>query len=302
MALTLATFNVKNLLEPQDDAARAILPAKLDWTARMLRACDADVVGLQEVGPPELLAGLVGRLEGYAAQVVGTADARGIRCALVSRLPLIDVRVHVADSITFPVYREGDPQPFGSRIPLRRGIVHARAQAPGLGPFDVLVAHLKSSRPMPLRDREGRELEPQTPRGRSEGVLRSLVWRAAEALHVRGIVDTLLEANSGSRVAVIGDLNDVPGSPVVAALQGRDEGMLLDCTANVAPASRFSAIHGGRRSQIDHALATASLYGHLRDARFLNTELREHVFLESRGGEEPPTIDSDHAPLVVRFE
>jgi endonuclease/exonuclease/phosphatase family metal-dependent hydrolase len=302
MALTLATFNVKNLLEPRDDATRAILADKLDWTARMLRACDADIVGLQEVGPPELLGAVVARLEGYGARVLGTADARGIRCALVSRLPLLEARVHVADAIPFPVFREGDPQPFGSRIPLRRGIVHARADAPGLGPVDVLVAHLKSPRPMPLRDAQGRELEPQTPRGRSEGVLRSLVWRAAEALHIRGIVDTLLDADAGARVAVVGDLNDVPGSPVVSALQGRDDGMLLDCAAQVPPEGRFSAIHAGRRSQIDHVLATASLYARLREARFLNAELREHILLEPAGEEEPPTIDSDHAPLVVRFE
>jgi endonuclease/exonuclease/phosphatase (EEP) superfamily protein YafD len=155
---------------------------------------------------------------------------------------------------------------------------------------------------MPLRDAEGHEIEPKTPRARSEGVLRSLVWRAAEALHVRGIVDALLEADPKARVAVVGDLNDVPGSPVVEALQGRDGGTLLDCAAHVPQASRFSAIHGGRRAQIDHVLATASLYAHLREARFLNAELREHVFLEAKDREEPPTVDSDHAPLVVRFE
>jgi exonuclease III len=76
--------------------------------------------------------------------------------------------------------------------------------------------------------------------------------------------------------------------------------VLLDCAAAVPQGSRFSAIHDGRRFQIDHVLATASLYAHLREARFLNADLREHVFFEDR--DEPPTIDSDHAPLVASFE
>jgi endonuclease/exonuclease/phosphatase family metal-dependent hydrolase len=318
MSLTLATFNVKNLLEPADEAGRAILPDKLEWIARMIHACDADVLGLQEVGPPALLAALLARVRStgrneYGEPVLGTPDARGIRCALLSRLPLTETRVHTAASLEFPVFAEGDPAPFGSRIPLRRGVVHARVEGQTwAGPVDVLVAHFKSPRPVPARLAGGATVEPRTARERAEGALRSLVWRAAEALYVRGLVDALLAADRTARVAVLGDLNDVPDSPVVSTLRGsrdsgdgggsRDggDGILLDCAAAVPEARRFSAMHDGRRAQIDHVLATASLYAHLREARFLNDELREHVF---RDGEvEAPTIDSDHAPLVARFE
>jgi endonuclease/exonuclease/phosphatase family metal-dependent hydrolase len=300
MALTLATYNVKNLLEPRDDAARALLKDKLDFVARVLRGCDADVIGLQEVGPSELVAQVLSRLDGYGEPVLGTCDARGIRCALLSRLPVVEARVHTAEALSFPVYREGDPQPFGARIPLRRGVVHARVQAPAIGAVDVLVVHFKSPRPVSLRDAAGGEVVPRTAKDRAESVLRSLVWRASESLHVRGIVDAVLATQPGAHVAVLGDLNDVPDSPVVAALQGSGDGILLDCAASVPAAARFSAIHCGRPSQIDHILATAGLYAHLRGARFLNAELREHVFFEDK--EEPPTIDSDHAPLVARFE
>jgi hypothetical protein len=73
-------------------------------------------------------------------------------------------------------------------------------------------------------------------------------------------------------------------------------------------------MHDGRRTQIDHVLASAALYPRLEEARFLNAELREHAPVRprpsdpagSRGGgaagvSEPPTVDSDHAPLVTRF-
>jgi endonuclease/exonuclease/phosphatase family metal-dependent hydrolase len=198
------------------------------------------------------------------------------------------------------VFRQGDPPPFGERIPLRRGIVYARVQAPGLGPVDVIVVHFKSPRPVELRDAAGVALEAATPRARAEGSLRSLVWRAAEALHARGIVDGLLSAEPGALGAAVGDLNDVPGSTVVRALQGEGDGALLDCAWRIPQEARFSAIHGGKRSQIDHVLATERLYARLTGARFLNGDLREHA--APMNGDEAQTVDSDHAPLVACFE
>ena len=341
MALSIATFNVKDLLEPRTDREREVLPAKLDFVARTLAACDADVVGLQEIGPPELLEAVLQRLPargGYGEPIIGTADARGIRCALLSRVRVVEARVHTADALPFPVFREGDPPPFGDRIPLRRGVVHARVDAarlPGLGAstVDVLVVHFKSSRPVPARDAAGNELTEAGPRGRqpargrerSEAALRSLVWRAAEALHVRGLVDdvmarALAEARLGesgesgkagrAAVAVVGDLNDLPDSVPVRTVRGEPEGQggagdeLLDCTSRLPVRERFSVLHDGRATQIDHVLASASLYARLEHAAFLNAGLRQHPPVRGVHGEElraEPQVDSDHAPLVARF-
>ena len=299
MTLTLATFNVKDLLEPQEEVERSVLGAKLTWIAEMLRACDADVIGLQEVGTVGLVRAVLDRLDGhrYGEPVMGTTDARGIACALLSRVPVVEARVHTAEALPFPVFRDGDPAPFGTRIPLRRGIVHARVDAPGLGFVDVLVAHFKSSRAVPARDASGRELPATNAHMRSEAAVRSMVWRAAEALYVRGLVDEVLARDANARVAVVGDLNDVPGSPAVRAVRGEGEGELFDCAAGVEAAARFSAMHEGRRTQIDHVLASIALYSRLKEARFLNTELREHAPVDTA----PPAVDSDHAPLVTRF-
>jgi endonuclease/exonuclease/phosphatase family metal-dependent hydrolase len=318
MGLTLATFNVKNLLEAQTEPTaeqteptaepthgetdRAVLPQKIAWIARKLHECDADVVGLQEIGPPALLDRVLAELPGagYGKPILGTADGRGIRCALLSRLPVVDSQVHTAAALSFPVYREGDPPPFAERIPLRRGIVRARVRAPEVGAVDVLVVHFKSGHPVDLRDAAGVAVAPTTPRARAEGALRSLVWRAAEALHTRGIVDGLLSAEPLAHVAVVGDLNDVPGSTVVRTLQGDGDGALLDCAGRVPLDARFSAIHAGKRVQIDHVLATERLYARLSTARFHHADLREHPALVGR--DEPQTVDSDHAPFVTRFE
>jgi len=302
MPLTIATFNVKNLLAARDDRQRAILPAKLDYVAAALRSCDADVVGLQEVGPAELARAVRDRLPGdYGEPVLGTPDARGIRCALLSRVRVIEARVHTAEALSFPVFAAGDPAPFGARIPLRRGVVHALVEAPGVGQVHVLVVHFKSPRPVPERDASGAAVEPRTARERAEGALRGLVWRAAEALHVRGVVDAELSRDASARVAVVGDMNDTPGSIVLRTLCGDGPGTLgalMDCTTSAEPSARFTVLHEGRRVQLDHVLASARLHERVESARFENAALREHG---ATSADEEPTVDSDHAPVVVRF-
>jgi exonuclease III len=52
--------------------------------------------------------------------------------------------------------------------------------------------------------------------------------------------------------------------------------------------------------QIDHVLVTAQLHAQILHARIYNEALREHEPLPD-SGDETPTADSDHAPLVVRF-
>jgi endonuclease/exonuclease/phosphatase family metal-dependent hydrolase len=279
MPLTLATFNVKDLFEETHTE-------KLDWTARMIARADADVMGLQEVGPAGVLFALLRRLPGYGEPVIGTPDARGIRCALISRLPIERHQVHTTESLDFPVFQAGDPPPF--RIALRRGIVQARVAG-----IEIFVAHFKSRRPHWLRSPSGEAIEPQTALAWAEAEVRSLVVRMAEALYLRKLVD-----GAGPEVAVMGDLNDIAGSVPVSIVTGRD----LSCCAERVPVEqRYSIMWGGRRSFIDHVLLSQPLADRVQDARFLNDELREHPFIPEGGPEPPPTCDSDHAPFVVRL-
>jgi predicted extracellular nuclease len=307
--LAIATFNVKDLLEPQNAKERAHLDAKLAWLAEVVRTLDADVLALQEVGSANLVRTLAGRLPsggGYGVPVVGTADARGIRCALLSRLPVLATHVHTAEWLEFPRFFATDPNPFGGRIPLRRGVVEVRLDAGFLGPIEVLVGHFKSKHSVPLRH-EASALPapaiapapaadvPVEGRARAEGELRSLVWRSAEALFVRGLVDAHLAR--GARVVVAGDFNDTADSVPVRAIRGTD---LVSCGEKVPAAARFSVLHNGRPEAIDHILVSAPLAEHLTRARFLNESLREHAPFDAPDA--APAIDSDHAPLVAHFE
>jgi endonuclease/exonuclease/phosphatase family metal-dependent hydrolase len=307
---TLATYNVLDLFEalPNDARSRAHLDAKLAHLAGVLERANADVVALQEVGTAAVLRELTARVPalGYGEPIVGTADPRGIRCAILSRLPVLESFVYTAEYLTFPAFVVGDPPPFGTRIPLRRGIVRARVDVPSLGPVDVLSAHFKSNRSVPLRNASG-DIPPVTSRDYAEAHLRSNVWRAAEALFVRGIVDDLLAASApgvdradapSRHVAVAGDLNDHPASSVVRVVAGGGPLELRPCADMVPEPSRFSILHQGKRQQIDHILVTSPLRQRLTSAQFLNDRLRDHGEL---GPNDPPLPESDHAPLVVSF-
>jgi endonuclease/exonuclease/phosphatase family metal-dependent hydrolase len=299
MPLTLATFNVKDLFDATDDASRTHLDAKLATLARVLEGARADVVALQEVGSIEVVRLLASRAAslGYGEPIMGTVDARGIGCAILSRAPVVVSGVRTASSLPFPAFVEGDPQPFGVRIPLRRGIVHARVDAGSLGTIDLFVGHFKSNRALPMKDARGEAITPRSGRDYAEGHVRSATWRAAEALFVRGLVDGTLAEDPARHVVVAGDLNDHPLSQVVRVVCGGGEHSLVSCADAVPEAARFSILHDGRKQQIDHILATRALRERLQTARFLNEELRDHGEFDR----DVPLPDSDHAAFVVSF-
>jgi endonuclease/exonuclease/phosphatase family metal-dependent hydrolase len=293
MPFTLATFNVKDLFDPA-------FTAKLDEIARHVARADADVVGFQEIGSEEAFAEMLARVPaaaGYTTRVIGQADKRGIRNALISRLPVVHQHVHSTPNVPFPVFVEGDAPPFGARLPLRRGIVHARVDAAGVGLVDVFVAHFKSKRGTRMVQADGTEVEPVTQHAHAECMVRSMVSRSAEALFVRNLVDGAERENP--RVAVIGDLNDTIDSVAVSIVKGRGDGRLHSCAQIIEREKRFSVVHGDWREQIDHILVTQPLRDVLDSAAFFNEELKDQgPFVEDA----PPTVESDHALFVARFK
>jgi endonuclease/exonuclease/phosphatase family metal-dependent hydrolase len=293
MPLTLATFNVKDLFDPG-------FGAKMDELAKHVTRADADVVGFQEIGSEEAFAEVLARVPkgaGYTTRVIGTPDKRGIRNAVISRLPVVHQCVHTTPNVPFPVFVEGDAQPFGARLPLRRGIVHARVDAPGLGLVDVFVAHFKSKRATRMLLPDGSEVEPNTQHAHAECMVRSMVSRSAEALFVRSLVDVAERENP--RVAVMGDLNDTIDSVPVAIVKGRGDGRLHSCAQIIERDKRFSVVHGEWKEQIDHILVSQAMRDVLESAAFFNEELKDAGPYQE---DAPPTVESDHALFVARFK
>ena len=303
MPLRIATFNLKDFFLPRSDADRGVAVAKFNNIAANLRRANADVVALQEVGEEQQLERLANDLAdlGYGAPVIGTPDKRGIRVAILSRLPILWSQVHTHKTLPFPRFIEGDPEPFGDRIPLRRGIVHVRVDTPDLGEVDVMTMHFKSNLPVPMRTPDGRDIIDVTPRGLAESALRSLVQRAAEAVYVRGLVDDVFRALPDHAICVLGDLNDHFDSLPVRIVRGLGEPskeMLGSVSELLAPDRRYSCLHGNNKTLIDHVLVSERLFRAARDYEIYNEALRYHG---PHSDQIPPTGDSDHALCVAEF-
>ena len=303
MSFRLATFNVLDLFE-HDPEPPGFTDAKLAFIARELTRADADIVALQEVGSEALVDRLIKREAaslGYQSVAFGPADRRGIRNAILSRLPAVHTQVHNAASLRFPRFVDGDPEPFGDRIPLRRGLLHVRIATPG-GPVDVMVVHFKSKLGRMMQDADGQDLVDVSARGFAEAQLRSLVLRSAEALFVRGVVDDLLAPGS-AQIAIAGDFNDTLDSIPVQIVSGMGRGLdpalvLRPAASLVADDRRFSARHSPGPALIDHVLTSATLADRLVGCEIFNESLRDHGPHDPTA---PPATDSDHALVVCTF-
>jgi predicted extracellular nuclease len=301
---SVATFNLLDFFLPKPHHAQRF-EQKLAWTADTIARLDADAIGLQEVGEVEALDRLVFKLNErfddpsrHYASIAGTTDKRGIRCALLTRLPTFASRVHVTDQLPFPIFREGDAFPFPARLPLRRGVVHAEVVTP-LGVVHVLVVHFKSGRAVPIERVNGEPVAWRTARARGEGDLRALVLRSAEALFLRGIIDDVVEVDAGARVVVLGDFNDVETSTPVKIARGVGfPGALSTVSGHVAEPDRYSHRYKDHRTLIDHVLLSDALASRVSRVSIDNAWLRQH---ESHGDDDAPSIDSDHAPVRVEF-
>lgn len=300
MAVRIATFNLKDFFLPRTDAEGPVVEKKVANVSENLRRADADVVALQEVGSPELLDRLIAGTA-YAPAIVGTADKRGIRVAILSRLPVLWSQVHAPKVLPFPRFVEGDLDPFEGRIPLRRGIVHVRVDAGELGEIDVMTAHFKSNLGVWFKTTDGVEVPDLSHRGRAEASVRSLVQRSAEALFVRGLVDDVLRQTPDHAIAVLGDLNDGPDSVPVRIVRGTKDlgdGYLQNANDRVPAERRHSTFHGGGPSLIDHILVSPKLARSLITTEILNEKLRDHG---PHVDDTPLTEDSDHALVVATF-
>jgi endonuclease/exonuclease/phosphatase family metal-dependent hydrolase len=302
--LRLATFNLKDFFLPRKDEEKKVVEAKVANIAKALERADADIVALQEVGEPSLVERVVQNVGalGYGVPLFGSQDRRGIRNAILSRLPVQWSQVHKATTLDFPTFVDGDPPPFPNRIPLRRGIVHVRVDGGALGEVDVLTAHFKSNLPAEKKTPDGKELPDNTPFEVGQSAVRSLVQRAAEALFVRKLVDDVFAHSPDHSICVMGDLNDTLDSLPISLVRGIDtknKHHLHPAALLVPEDRRFSCFHGGSPTLIDHILLSETLHKALKGFEIHNETLRYH----GPHVEDPPlTEDSDHALCVATLE
>lgn len=200
--LTVATYNLENygLADrmtaegfrkdyPKPEAEKLAL-------RRVIRAVNADVLALQEMGGQAFLDELRRDLKAegldYPHAALATAADADRHVALLSKRPLRAVRTH--DALEFAY--------FGAKERVKRGLLEVTVSTPG-GDVTLFVLHLKS------RFTE-RADDPQ-----------SAIRRAGEATAIRDVVLQRFPTPASARFIVLGDCNDGKTSRALSHLQAR---------------------------------------------------------------------------------
>jgi endonuclease/exonuclease/phosphatase family metal-dependent hydrolase len=275
----IATYNLENYL----DQPIGTRPAKsADSRAKVresLRAIQADVVALQEMGTTSALLELRASLKAEGLDYPFWEHVTGwdtnIHVAVLSRFPIIARRPHTNESFLL----------FGRRFRVNRGFLEVDLKVNDRYSFTLMTTHLKSRRPVPEAD----EAE----------------LREQESILLRAKIDARLSASPNANLVVLGDLNDTQDSRSTRAVIGRGKNALVD----TRPAERNgdnlpnpNPRYGPRNinwthyygkedsySRIDYLLLSAGM------AHEWNKEETYILALPNWG------IGSDHRPLVATF-
>lgn len=337
---SVMTWNLENLFAPGADGAPdgGTFAAKLQFIGQTVAAALPDVLAVQEVGDDDALAALLGATSGRFphAQLSSHPDGRGIRVALLSTRPLLDVlEPHAFDLTRYapvPALTPPDaPAPVTKRA-LSRGALSAVVNAGGQR-VRVTTAHLKSKL-LSYPRRGGRtSFSPADERERTLGTYAATALRNTEAATLRDFVSDRMAAEPGTAFVLLGDLNDGPEAASTQMLLGPED---LDASradagdatrlynlmlplpgpqgtkgdvAMVAPERRFSRRYNGRGELIDHVFASRHLLGAYAGGRFGGVArvdaLVETILAEDAAAGPTARLAQarpDHAPILASFE
>jgi endonuclease/exonuclease/phosphatase family metal-dependent hydrolase len=201
--LRVADFNAENFFDDKADhppmlgdetiLTTADYQTKLAGVASILKTVNPDVILLQEIEGPEVLAALTSQpalaSAGYTQRILLPGnDPRGINVAALSRIPFTKIVSHKDDKFTVA----GDSS---KTYKYSRDCLELHAQVNGRHVV-FLGVHFKAK----VDD------DPQK--------------RLAEGQHTRFLADTLRKADPGALVVILGDFNDYPTTPPINAILG----------------------------------------------------------------------------------
>jgi endonuclease/exonuclease/phosphatase family metal-dependent hydrolase len=269
--LTIATYNIENYgpsnrmteagyrkdypkPEPEKKALRAVI-----------RAVNADVLVLQEIGPQPYLDELQRDLKGEGldyphAALAAAADAER-HVAILSRRPLKTVTTHTDLEFTY----------FGAKERVKRGLLEATLATVG-GDVTIFAVHLKS-----------RFTE------RPDDVL-STIRRTGEAAAIRDRVLKKFPLPAAANFLILGDCNDGKASKPLERLRVRGKTVvteLLPATDSRGESWTHAFRKDDTYTRVDHVLVSPGLSGAVVGgvARIVDSE--------------GVKLASDHRPVVA---
>jgi endonuclease/exonuclease/phosphatase family metal-dependent hydrolase len=199
---TVGTFNMENYLETSSGTRPGKSIAARAKVRETIRAMEADVLGLQEIGGTNALEELRSSLKSEGVdyrywELVSGFDTN-IQVAVLSKFPITARRPHSGEDFLMN----------GRRFRMTRGIADLDIEINAHYSFTLLVAHLKSRRPVAEADES--ELREQ------------------EAIILREKIDEHLRVDPDINLIVLGDLNDTKDARSTRAVIGKGRSSLVD--------------------------------------------------------------------------
>lgn len=272
-ALGVLNWNVHQYFDtiPTGASGEVVLSAtdfkkKREAIGAVIKSFDADIVALAEVETKPILDDLNGNELGseyVSVNLIEGNDPRGIDVAILSKIQPDKVVSHKDDLFT-QVGLNGPTYRF-ARDCLEVHITHNGR------PMVFLAVHFKAKSPPDDPDK-----------------------RLAEAQRVRAIADELIAENPARAVIILGDYNDIPGSPPVSAIAGAGEAAFTDATSFVADKDRYSFDFNGTLELIDHQFASP-LAAKLIDPTGA-------VLKHGAGIDDGSKYASDHSPMFAVYQ
>jgi endonuclease/exonuclease/phosphatase family metal-dependent hydrolase len=273
----VATYNLNNYLD-QPAAGR---PAKTAEAKAVIRksilALKPDVLAIQEIGSLPALLELKSSLRTDGLDLPFQEHVSGfdtnIHVAVLSRFPFAARHPHTNDYFLLN----------GRRFRVSRGFGEVDIEVSSNCTFTLIIAHLKSRRPVPVEDEAALRLE--------------------EAKILREKIDARLASNPGVKLLVAGDLNDTPDSAPVRLIVGDGSNTLLDTSPAVSSAAQVSTVLAPTEpGNWTHHYPKANSYSRIDYLLLSPGMARAWVPNESYVLALPDwEIGSDHRPVVATF-
>jgi len=291
----IACYNVLNLFDhvddprlsgEQDDMLEPTSAERCRALADVIRAVDADLIGLEEVESKEALVAFRDEyLKDMGYRHVVSEDVgyyRGVECSLLSRFPVDDVRIWPA--LELPEPPPGEPGwsalPSSAPRPMRyqRSPLCATVRIKGGYELTVFVLHHKAGNDFKYH-------------------------REREALATTGIVREMLRKDPDRNVLIMGDFNAAPW----------DKSLRMYPASGLVDAMAHRVVARGEDDQTESNLYKTHESGRVLDYVFLSAgAYQEYVVGSShvvgtlfdpeydyRTDPHPAGYASDHYPVVI---
>ncbi|MBI5466199.1 MAG: hypothetical protein HY974_02845 [Candidatus Kerfeldbacteria bacterium] len=308
--MIVATLNLKNMFGSGEwqhysktiSYDEDFVAKRTKYLTKVIASLKADIIVLQEVGSPEVLGKITAALPRKYDMFVAEPDRRGIANGLLFGRNLSCSCESIRLVPSLPPLSIKDSKTDGAKGTQRRAYILAKTTYNKL-PLYIIGVHFKSSNPTYLTDTAGHQQEPQSQVDVCDGYIRAELARLAEARALRSFVDELITSVPNIQLVIAGDYNDTELSPTVKAIRG-DEAMfggnLENVCERIPPPKRYSKLTLGVKRLIDHMLISNNISKNVASVRIMNKSLNDQDGIEP--SKEAFIIESDHAPIVVKFK